>query len=58
MEMLSSLRTLYVENPPGGDPIKVGPNVATFAWNASQMSDLANMAPTNGTDFALTLYWL
>ena len=24
---------------PGGDPTKVDPNVMTFAWNASQMSD-------------------
>ena len=40
---------------PGGDTTKVDPNVATFARNASRMSDLTDMAPTKGTDFALTL---
>ena len=43
---------------PGGDPTKVDPNVATFAWNASQMSDRANVPPTYGTGFALALCWL
>ena len=39
---------------PGGDPTKVNPNVATFAWNASRMSDLTDLAPTNDNVFALT----
>ena len=33
-------------------------DVATFAWSASRMSDLTDLAPTNGTDFALKFYWL
>ena len=43
---------------PGGDPTKVDPNVATFAWNANRMSDRANVPPTYGTGFALALCWL
>ena len=44
---------------PGGDPTKVDPNhVATFAWNASRMSDPANVPPTYGTGFVLALCWL
>ena len=43
---------------PGSDPTKVDPNVATFAWNASRMSDHANVPPTYGTGFALALCWL
>ena len=43
---------------PGGDPTEVDPNVTTFAWNASRMSDLINLAPTNDTDVVLTLFWL
>ena len=43
---------------PGGDPTKVDPNVASFAWNASRMSGRSDLAPTNDTDFALALCWL
>ena len=42
----------------GGDPTKVDPNVATFAWNASRMSDRANVPPTYGIGFVLALCWL
>ena len=42
----------------GGDPTKVDPNVTTFAWNASRMSDRANVPPTYGTGFSLALCWL
>ena len=31
----------------GGDPIKIDPSVATFAWNASRMSEHADLAPIN-----------
>ena len=45
-----------LEDISGGDPTEVDPNVATFARNASQMSDRANVPPTYGTGFALALY--
>ena len=38
----------------GRDPTEVDPNVATFVWNASLLSDLTDLASTNGTD----LCWL
>ena len=50
--------SIIVKWAPDGDPIKVDLNVATFAWNASRMSDLTDLAPTNGTDLALALCWL
>ena len=52
-------RIALVAPSPGGDPTEVDPNVATFAWNASRMSDLTDMAPINGIDdIVLTLRWL
>ena len=44
----------YLERS-GGDPTNVDPNAATFAWNASWMSVRANVPPTYGTGFVLTL---
>ena len=49
------LHLTLVGQPPGGDPTEVDPNVTTFAWNASRMSDHANVPPTYGTGFALAL---
>ena len=45
------------ENKPGGDPTKIHPNVATYAWNTSRKSDLTDLAPINGTSVSLTLCW-
>ena len=52
LEMEGKPLLTQVVRQPGGDPTKVNPNVATFAWNASRMSDRTDLTPTNVTDFA------